>query len=385
MTVGLNSSIKQNEFKRKKLNLVLVLDNSGSMSCCFRNENTNRKMKIANESCCELLKHLHPQDRFGMVRFNTHAVVVQPLEYIQSIDMNSLKTRILSISAGGGTNFVCGYRAALALYNETKLDHGEYDNRIIFLTDACPNQGMIDPDSLLNMIRHNSNNKQIYTSLIGIGLDFNTELVSNITKARGCNYFSIHSTKEFIQTMDEEFEYMVTPLVFNVSLKMISEGNCYSIKNVYGTGSETECKEMIEDGEIQKIYTLFPSKRSSDTGETKGGVILIELDNNHWCDDEKGVNVVMEVKYEDRDGRLFEGKHMVELSGIGHSANDMIEDDGANDYFDNTGIRKAILLTKYVNLIKEWIKEAKSDGNRSKWKGVFDDFACHFKAEMQAC
>ena len=35
MTVGLNSNIKQSDFKRKKLNLVVVLDISGSMSSPF--------------------------------------------------------------------------------------------------------------------------------------------------------------------------------------------------------------------------------------------------------------------------------------------------------------------------------------------------------------
>eukprot|EP01084_Bolivina_argentea_P062399 114104_1 len=38
MTVGLNSNLRMTDFKRKKLNLVLVLDKSGSMSDCFDNE-----------------------------------------------------------------------------------------------------------------------------------------------------------------------------------------------------------------------------------------------------------------------------------------------------------------------------------------------------------
>jgi len=35
MTVGLNSNIKESDFKRKKLNLVVVIDISGSMSSIF--------------------------------------------------------------------------------------------------------------------------------------------------------------------------------------------------------------------------------------------------------------------------------------------------------------------------------------------------------------
>ena len=36
MSIGLNSNIKQSDFKRKKLNLVVVLDISGSMNGSFR-------------------------------------------------------------------------------------------------------------------------------------------------------------------------------------------------------------------------------------------------------------------------------------------------------------------------------------------------------------
>ena len=33
----------------------------------------------------------------------------------------------------------------------------------------------------------------IHTTLVGVGLDFNTDLVERISKVRGANYFSVHS------------------------------------------------------------------------------------------------------------------------------------------------------------------------------------------------
>ena len=58
------------------------------------------------------------------------------------------------------------------------------------------------------MTRRNAEN-HIYTTFIGIGVDFNTELVEGITKIRGANYYSVHSAEQFRERMDEEFEYMV--------------------------------------------------------------------------------------------------------------------------------------------------------------------------------
>ncbi|MDD2755163.1 MAG: hypothetical protein PHS80_06490, partial [Methanothrix sp.] len=94
LSVGLNSGMT--DFQRKKLNLVVVLDFSGSMGSPFdeyyydrfgnRVEqkddeagNSKTKMQIADESVVALLNHLKPEDRFGMVLFSDDAFLVDPL------------------------------------------------------------------------------------------------------------------------------------------------------------------------------------------------------------------------------------------------------------------------------------------------------------------
>ena len=88
LSVGLNSGIKQEDFARKKLNLVIVMDVSGSMSSSFNRYyydqfrtdieqdetfDTRSKMQIANESVVMLLDHLDQGDSFGMVLFDNSA------------------------------------------------------------------------------------------------------------------------------------------------------------------------------------------------------------------------------------------------------------------------------------------------------------------------
>ena len=46
-------------------------------------------------------------------------------------------------------------------------------------------------------------------TFIGIGLDFNTELIEAISKVKGSNYYAVHSADDFMTRMDDEFEYMV--------------------------------------------------------------------------------------------------------------------------------------------------------------------------------
>eukprot|EP01084_Bolivina_argentea_P121927 216088_1 len=397
LSVGLGSNINEEDFKRKHLNLVIVLDRSGSMNYFFKREYV-RKMEVANKAVISLLKQLTDKDRFGMIVFDNSADFIQKIACWKDINIPKLKEKILLIKAGGGTNFTAGYTAAIELYkefmNNNKDANDEYDNRIIFLTDAKPNGGITDPKSLLGMVSKYANNelkKMIYTSFIGVGLDFNSELIEQISQTKGCNYYSVKSEKEFQRRMSEEFEYMVTPLVFNVCLKLKCEGNVCEIEKVYGT-KDKKTQQIMETGEITKIGTLFPTLKSKKKGGTKGGIQMIRLKkNNQLLGD--SMNVELEVTYEDRNGNKFKNCQLVtfdppQLTLI----NDMIDiydsDDLENDsyenenFYDNLGIRKGILLCKYVSLMRNWIQST----NKFKYQSIiFPKFLKYFNYEMKKC
>lgn len=208
LSVGLNSNIKESDFKRKKLNLTILLDISGSMSSSFDKyyydnlgettlEDNKSKMQIANEAVNILIDRLEPEDRFGMVLFDDRAYLAKPMNLVSKTDMEAIKGHILEIIAQGGTNFSSGYKKATELYNSFKtLNSDEYENRIIVLTDAMPNYGTTTDEGLLSMVEENANNG-IYTTFIGVGVDFNTELVNLIGSVRGANYYSVHNSEEF--------------------------------------------------------------------------------------------------------------------------------------------------------------------------------------------
>ena len=206
----------------------------------------------------------------------------------------------------------------------------EYENRIIVITDAMPNYGETDDEGLMSYVKLNAE-KGIYTSFIGVGVDFNTELIQTISDVKGANYYSVHNSKEFKERMGEEFEYMVTPLVFDLELNLKSTD--YEIAKVYG--SDTANKE---NGNIMKVNSLFPSKTTSN-GEVKGGVILLKLNKKN---EKTSGNLNLSVSYKDRDGKQFSNSKDVIFAE-------------QNEHYDNTGIRKAIVLARYANTIKNWI------------------------------
>ena len=356
MTVGLNSNIKESDFQRKKLNLIIVIDNSDSMSSGFYsyyydsylyyNRSTTKseddkksKMEIANESVNILIDKLKKDDRLGIVLFNSDAEVLKKIELISKTDIKKTKKIISGIKADGGTNFEAGYNEATKLLKKYKnSDKSEYENRIIVITDAMPNYGSISPNDLLSKIKNNAN-QGTYTTFIGVGVDFNTKLIEEINDVKGANYYSVHNSKEFKERMGEQFEYMVTPLVFDLNLDLKSDD--YNIEMVYGSDSPNK-----QEGNIMKVNTLFPSK-SSEEGEVKGGIILIKLKEKTEKNNGK---INLEVSYKDRNGKEYSNSQTITF-----------DKNKEEEFYDNTGIRKAIILTRYVNILKNWILYERSE------------------------
>ena len=215
----------------------------------------------------------------------------------------------------------------------------DYENRIIFLTDAMPNLGETGDLPLYRMLEGNAE-RGIYTTFIGIGVDFNSELVEGITKIRGANYYSVHSAQEFRQRMDDEFDFMVTPLVFDLRLNLDAPG--YEIEKVYGSPEAD-----LATGDLMRVNTLFPSR--AEEGAVRGGAILVKLAK--LSDQGK---IRLSASYEDRDG-----KHDSDEAEI-------ILEEHDSDFNQNNGVRKAVLLSRYADLLKNWMIDERTAAGKGE-------------------
>ena len=340
LAVGLDSNIKEEDFKRKHLNLVIVLDISGSMSSSlddyYYDANRRRespslhrsKLDVAKESLQALIKHLGPEDRLGVVLFDHNPYLAKDLRLVKETDLRAIADHISKIQAAGGTNMEAGYKEASSmLLKYQDADPTKYENRIIFLTDAMPNTGNTDREDLGSLAAQNAQRK-IYSSFIGIGVDFNTQLIQSLTQTRGANYFSVSSSTEFKRRLDEGFEYLVTPLVFDLNLNLKAPG--YKIKAVYGSPEAD-----LATGTIMQVNTLFPSLKVDQ--RTKGGLILLQLEKTSSQNDQ----LELSVKYADRSGRKYESKESLTFP--------------QQATFGKGDIRKGIALSRLVNTLQDWL------------------------------
>jgi Ca-activated chloride channel family protein len=341
LEVALNSNIDLSNFKRKKLNLVIVLDISGSMGSPFdryyydgnikrESKSDKSKIEIAKKSIVNLLKHLNGDDRLGVVLFDNKAYRAKPLRDVKSTDMDAIKKHILELRERGGTNWSEGYKEAVKLFDSIEKSK-DYENRIIFLTDAMPNRGELNSGGLFDLSK-DAAKRGIFTTYIGVGVDFNTDLIEAVSKTKGANYYSIHSEEEFKKRLDNEFIYMVSPIVFD--LKISFDSDSFKIEKIYGS---TEAK--LSTDELLRVNTLFASP-TTDEG-TRGGVILTKLKK---IKDKE--NLSLKIGYKDRDG----SHHQKRL-------------DFRFEDSDDKSIKKAILLSRYCEVMQNFLIDMRASCN----------------------
>ncbi len=95
-----------------------------------------------------------------------------------------------------------------------------------------------------------------------------------------------------------------------------------------------------------KVNTLFPSRATNEA--TKGGVILLKLNKNDRVNNQ---NIKLVANYKDVDGKPHTNEQSVYLTNS-----------------KNSGISKAILLSNYVSLMKNWLIDTRASCNdKPKW------------------
>jgi len=273
-------------------------------------------------------------------------------------EINKLETR-------GGTHMENGYIHTVSLMKKKakSCSPEEWESRIFFLTDDNPtsSSGLGLPKMAADAAEYN-----LYSTFVGIGLDFTPNIAEELSKVMGSYYFVVRTQEQFLKKLSEEFEYMVTPLVFGV--KMTFQSEQFTITGSYGIPPVDEQKENKEHTkDLLKIGTLFPSPKDA-SGRTKGGVVLLRLalkDGVNVPDLEEGKydgaypthpkdpTIILTVNYTDRNKKAYHTSDTIKPP---------VHIKQGLSYYAHNGIRKAALLVRLGTVYKEWIE----DQNRPK-------------------
>lgn len=205
MSVPEDTSIISDE--RPDVNLSLVIDRSGSMS-------EKNKLDFVKEAGVFVVDHLKEKDKLGIVEYDSYVSTLWPLNFITSKRM--VKDLINGLQPGGSTNLcgglVKGIEEIQRGYNNERV------NRIILLSDGLANSGITDPGRIARIVTEVSS-RGLTVSTIGVGLDYNEDLLQNIAESGRGNYYYIENPIQMKEIFQEELSSIFKTVAKDITIE----------------------------------------------------------------------------------------------------------------------------------------------------------------------
>jgi Ca-activated chloride channel homolog len=191
--------------KRPPLNLALVIDRSGSME--------GLRLEYAKAAAKYAISQLTGNDKVSITIFDDNVQTIAPSQAVrQAANFNHL---IDNIQTAGSTNLHGGWlegaNQAASSLEVTRL------NRVILLSDGQANQGETRPEEIYRQVAGLAK-KGISTSTMGVGDDFNEDLLEGIANNGDGNYHFISNPKMLPEIFALELKGLLTTLGRIVSL-----------------------------------------------------------------------------------------------------------------------------------------------------------------------
>ncbi len=268
LQVGLNSPIAASPDNRPPLNLVVVVDVSGSMD-------VGGKLDFVRDGLAQTIAELFDDDQLAIVKYSDRAEVVYALAPMRG-NRNDMLRAVESLVPEGSTNLHdglrMGYEQALAVYDSGR------QNRVILLSDGQATAGVTDTDAILTMSRR-FNSDGVGLTTVGLGLDFNRALMSGLAQQGDGNFYFLENAAAVEEVFTEELSYFTVPVAFDVHLR-VREGSDFTMRRAFGSPLFTE----TEDGGRLDVPSVFLAHRVAhdDVGPGNGrrgggSALLIEL------------------------------------------------------------------------------------------------------------
>ena len=219
------------ESKRRKLNLGIALDRSGSM--------TGSKMKEARDAAKFCVDNLLSSDKFSAVIFDDRVDVLFTSQAVTDREM--LHRGIDRIEARGSTALHEGWVQAGIQVSED-LDSAAI-NRVLLITDGQANVGETNVDRIVSHARELAD-KGISTTTIGIGRDFNEDLLLPMAEAGGGNGWHVREPADMVGIFETELQGLSRQFAHAVRLR-ITTADGVRVTDLLNDFEQTENGEYI--------------------------------------------------------------------------------------------------------------------------------------------
>ena len=237
--VGLTGFKMSSEAKRTPINVALVLDKSGSMS--------GSKIARAKEAACWAIRRLDKKDIVSVVMYDSTVQVLVPATKLT--DKEDICRKIGNVEAGGSTALFAGVSKGAAELR--KFIDRERVNRIILLSDGLANVGPQTPGEL-GQLGSSLSKEGIAVSTMGLGLDYNEDLMATLARRSDGNHMFIENADELAEVFRHEFDDVLSVVAQEVSISIKVAGKIRPVR-VLNTDAEINGRQVIV--QLNQLYS----------------------------------------------------------------------------------------------------------------------------------
>ncbi len=279
LQLAVDTPIDPSTYTRPPLDLVVVIDHSGSMASDGRLD----KVKAGLDT---LVDNLIDGDRLAIVKFDDQVEVVTP--FTDMLDRDALHAEVAALEPGGGTDIYDGLAQgfAIAQASAEATDTATRQHRVIFMSDGNATSGDTSTDDILQMSDYDIE-LGIQLTTVGVGTDFDVDLMKRLAEHGAGNFYYLESTDDATNVFTDELAYFVVPLADNIDIRTTA-GDGFGLGAVTGAPAWTGSTQV---GEIA-IPAAFLARRTTDSdpnGDRRGGGSMIFVDVTPTGDNASGV------------------------------------------------------------------------------------------------
>jgi Ca-activated chloride channel homolog len=282
--------------QRAPLDLAFVIDRSGSME--------GDRLEHAKSAALGIVAKLDANDHVALVQYDDAAQVVVASLAMDEAGKTKLDRAIQHLEVGGSTNLEGGLQ--LGRKEVERVYHSGEASRLILLSDGMANVGIVDPKQIANTAREAAEHGVRVTS-VGIGLEFNEDLMEAIAEAGRGNYHYVKDAGDLDKTIAGELASVQATVATNVELHLAPSCGGVQVAAVHGYESHRGVTDVVVPmpdlfgGDSRK---LLVSLRVPDGAIGTVGALRAELDytsngTQHKESIELGVTIT-----EDRDAAV---------------------------------------------------------------------------------
>jgi Ca-activated chloride channel family protein len=205
--VGLTGFRLESKDRRAPVNVAIVLDKSGSMQ--------GEKIAKARDAAIAAIERLGSRDIVSVVAYDSTVTVMVPATRLT--DKESVVQQIRRIEADGSTALFAG--VSKGAEELRKFLDKDRVNRVILLSDGLANVGPQSP-SELGALGASLMKEGISVSTMGLGLDYNEDLMTKLAQNSGGNHVFIEQADDLVRVFNHEFNDVLSVVAQEVAIEI---------------------------------------------------------------------------------------------------------------------------------------------------------------------